>query len=114
MSTKTLADAANGPDWVLWVIGIVFACITILLLSGKGAWLIAGYNTASKEEQAKYNVKRLNLVFGLGMAVITALIFFMAALEEVLPAEFARVFGAVTVLDVVLMLVLANTICRKK
>jgi hypothetical protein len=27
------------------------------LISGHGSWLISGYNTASKEEKAKYNEK---------------------------------------------------------
>ena len=52
-----LSDISNGPDWVLWVVIILFAALSVLFLSGRGSWLIAGYNTASKEEKAKYNTK---------------------------------------------------------
>ena len=37
------------------VISIIFLIISILLLMGKGSFLIAGYNTASEKEKAKYN-----------------------------------------------------------
>lgn len=43
----------------MWIVHIVFALIFILLglvfIKGKGAFLIAGYNTSSKEEKAKYD-----------------------------------------------------------
>ena len=66
-----LSDISNGPDWVLWVVIILFAALSVLFLSGRGSWLIAGYNTASKEEKAKYNTKKLCRVFGAGMTAIT-------------------------------------------
>ncbi len=44
----TLRDISNGPEWVLYLVVAVFAGIAVLLLSGKGAWLIAGYNTDRK------------------------------------------------------------------
>ena len=47
----TLKDISNGPDWVIWVSGIILAIFSIILLTGRGANLIAGYNTASKEKR---------------------------------------------------------------
>ena len=40
---------------------LVLGCV---LLSGRGAWLIAGYNTMSPEEKAKYNEKALCRAMG--------------------------------------------------
>lgn len=60
---------------LLWVAGI-FALFGTLILIGKGDWLISGYNTASAEERAKYNIRRLRLVMGvtsLALAVIMLL-----------------------------------------
>ena len=54
-----LADLSTGPDWVVYVGFIIFAVLSIVLLSGHGSWLISGYNTASKEEKAKYNEKTM-------------------------------------------------------
>lgn len=50
-----LKDISAGPDWVVWIAFIVFAVFSIVLLLGRGSWLISGYNTASKRnEKAKY------------------------------------------------------------
>lgn len=109
----TLKDISNGPDWILWAVFIVFAAASIALLSGHGANLIAGYNTASEEEKNKYNTQKLCRVTGAGMAVITMLILVMAVGEAVLPASFAYIFLAITIIDCVAVIVLANTICKK-
>ena len=43
-------------------LAIVFFIIGIVILIGKGDWLIAGYNTASEEERKKVNIVRLRIV----------------------------------------------------
>lgn len=40
-------------------LGLVVIALAAVLLSGRGAFLIAGYNTASKKEKEKYNEKAL-------------------------------------------------------
>ena len=52
-----LADLATGSDRIVWIVFAIFAVLSITLLSGHGSWFISGYNTASKEEKAKYNEK---------------------------------------------------------
>lgn len=47
----TLKDISSGPDWIIWVVGIILAIFSIILLTGRGANLIAGYNTASKKKR---------------------------------------------------------------
>ena len=88
----TLKDISNGPDWVIWVSGIILAIFSIILLTGHGANLIAGYNTASKEEKDKYDAKKLSRVVGSGMAIIAVLVFVMGIFENILPASFAAIF----------------------
>ena len=55
----TLKDISNGPDWIMWVAFVILALMSIVLLTGRGAGLIAGYNTASKSEKSKYDEKKL-------------------------------------------------------
>jgi len=109
----TLKDISNGPSWIMWVAGILLAILSIVLISGHGANLIAGFNTASKEEKSRYNTKRMCRVVGIGMTLITIMIFVMTVWESVLPATFAKIFVAITVLDCIAIVVLANTICKK-
>ena len=51
----------------IFIVGlaIVFFIIGILILIGKGDWLIAGYNTASEEERKKVNIVRLRIVMAI-------------------------------------------------
>lgn len=114
MSGKTLAETATGPEWIIYVVGAIFVLLTILLLSGKGAGLIAGYNTASEEEKEKYNEKMLCRTVGGGFSIITVLIFIMAIFGNVLPASFANVFGVISIVDVIIIIILCNTVCKKK
>ena len=109
----TLKDISNGPDWLIWAVGILLAIISIVLISGHGANLIAGYNTASEEEKDKYDTKKLCRVVGIGMALITIMIFIMALWEAVLPASFSTVFLFATVADSIAIIVLSNTVCKK-
>lgn len=109
----TVADTAHGPDWILWVIIVLLAVISIILISGHGSGLIAGYNTASKKEKEKYDAKKLCRVTGIGMGIITLFVLFTEIFEDQLPAGFAYVLLFVIIIDVVVMMILCNTICRK-
>lgn len=114
MNGRTLADISTGPDWVLYVVIIVFAVISVFLLLGKGAWLIAGYNTSSDKQKQKYDEKKLCRVTGGGMLAATALLAVTAVFEDVLPAESAGIMVMAIFLDCIIMIILGNTICRKK
>ena len=98
----TLKDVSSGPGWVIWVVGIVLAIFSIILLTGHGANLIAGYNTASKEEKDKYDAKKLCRVIGSGMAIIAVLVFVMGIFENVLPASFAAISLVIVMIEIVL------------
>ena len=108
----TVKDISNGPAWIMWGGLIIFAIISVVLLMGHGANLIAGYNTASEEEKSRYDEKKLCRVTGIGMLVITVMIFIMAVWEAVLPAVFAYIFLGVVV-DCIVIIILMNTICKK-
>lgn len=114
MSGRTLADISTGPDWLLYLVVALFAVISLTLLLGRGSWLIAGYNTAPEEEKQRYNPKRLCRVTGGGIAVLTVLLAVMAAFQDTLPAEFAGVFAGAAVLVSVGIVILCNTVCRRR
>jgi hypothetical protein len=59
---------------VAYIIIAIFVICGIILLCGKGSWLIAGYNTASEEEKKKYDVKKLCRSMGV-MCLLLSIIF---------------------------------------
>ena len=88
-----LADLSTGPDWVVYVGFIIFAVLSIVLISGHGSWLISGYNTASKEEKAKYNEKKLCRTMGIGMSVIAILLLIMGGFEnDMYPESWTHIY----------------------
>ena len=108
-----LADLSSGPDWVVWIVFVIFAVLSIILLSGHGSWFISGYNTASNEEKEKYDEKKLCRTMGIGMSIISILILIMGLFESVLPAFFVYIAVGIIVVDVVVIIILGNTLCRK-
>ena len=98
--------------WIEWGIAVLFLILTVVFLSGKGAFLIAGYNTASSKETQRYDRKKLCRVVGAGMAVVTATIFCTLAMGENMPAWMPDVFLAITLVTAVVLLILCNTVCR--
>lgn len=109
----TLSDISQGSNLILWITFALFAIISMVLLLEHGSGLIAGYNTDSKEEQGKYDVKKLCRIIGIGMSVIAVLILFMEIFRSVLPACFAYIALTIIILDCILIITLANTICKK-
>lgn len=67
---------------MLMIITLIFAVLSIVFLLGKGSFLIAGYNTASKEEKQRYDEKKLCRLMGIGFFVITVGFFGISLLEE--------------------------------
>ena len=110
----TVAETANGPLWILWPMVGIFAILSIVLLTGHGSGLIAGYNTASQAEKDRYDEKKLCRVIGSGMLFITALIAVMALWGDTFPGYFHWILSGLIVADVIVLEVLANTICKKK
>ncbi len=71
---------------------LLMLVLSVILLCGKGAFLIAGYNTMGKEEQTRWNPKALCRAAGVMLLVIalscsTAMLLFVFG-QEALSAPF--------------------------
>lgn len=51
---------------------VVVLVLALLVMFGLGDFLISGYNTASAEKKARYNLPRLRVVTSLAVIAITA------------------------------------------
>ncbi|MFA9376069.1 MAG: DUF3784 domain-containing protein [Lachnotalea sp.] len=98
----------------MWFMVILFGIITVTLLSGKGGFLIAGYNLASKEEKAKYNEKKLSRVMGGCTGVIMIMFVIIAIFKDQFLDNFSWLLLTIIIMDVIVTMILANTICKSK
>lgn len=109
----TLHDISNGPSWIIWCVFALFVIMTITFFTGRGGGLIAGFNTMSKEEQAKYDVKKMCRGMGCGFLIIDIIILIMLLGENVLPAWFVYVFLTVVIADVIGLIIFGYFMCKK-
>ncbi|MCL2081822.1 MAG: DUF3784 domain-containing protein [Oscillospiraceae bacterium] len=102
------------PIWVSWATVALFAVLSSILLMGKGSFLIAGYNTKSKEHKAKYNAKKLCRVVGCGLSIITVIMGVGTYYEFELPLAIDWLIPWGYLGTIAVILILANTICGVK
>jgi hypothetical protein len=96
---------------VLVILALVFAVMGILVLAGKGDNLIAGYNTASREEREKIDIKRLRVLVG-GLLIVLAPLMILLLGNETMAS--AGSFGAIVFVLCIVVVILANTWAKKK
>lgn len=99
------------------VVTVVLLLVALLIRVGKGDKLIAGYNTASEKERAKYDVTRLRRVISWCLILITALLWLpnliRALTDHVKPVVYF-IWSTLILIVVIVTLVLANTWAKKK
>lgn len=89
--------------YTLIAITALLVVMGIVILLGKGDMLISGYNTASPEERAQYNIRRLRLVMGIGIIAVAGVVLLDAFLN-------LRWLIIATVLPIsILIVILSNT-----
>ena len=98
----------------IWIVIALLATFSVILLCGKGAFLIAGYNTSGKMEKARYDEKKLCRATGGGLGVITVMMAIGALHNFEIPADIRWLLWAIPLVVIAVMILLANTICRKK
>ena len=91
---------------------ILFVPLILLILSGRGDNLIAGYNTASEKEREQFNMKRLRLVIA-GILLATLILFWISVLmNDKDPYKFIVLIGMFPICFI--GIILANTWAKKK
>ena len=93
------------------ILAVLLVVMGIIILIGKGDNLIAGYNTASKEERAKYDIKKLRLLVG-GFAILLAPSLFIPASEPSMAGTLA--FACIAAVLCFVVVILCNTWAKKK
>lgn len=86
----------------------LFLILGILLWNGKGAFLIAGYNTSSKEEKSKYNEKAL-CRFVAKLMFFCAICMLLFALAPMVGSWLMWLTQAVMLLVIIAAVIYANT-----
>lgn len=104
------------------VLCVVCLILSVILLSGNGAWLIAGYNTAPYEEKEKYDDEKMSRAAGVLMLFATVLAAGLGAagyfvetgkMQEKFMLLPAAVFILLLFAGIVILSVYINKKCKK-
>lgn len=94
------------------IFAIIFIILAIIILIGKGDFLIAGYNTASEEEKKKVNIHRLRILVTI-VCVITA---GLCCLMDFIGEDTIKTLPVVVIYIavIIIFIILGNTWAKKK
>ena len=98
---------------ILWSLTAFLGIYSLILLSGHGSVLIAGFNTMTEDEKKAIDEKKLCFVAGIGTLISALVLFFMALLGPNIPNTTAIIAGSIIAIDAVVMVYIANTKCKK-
>ena len=95
-------DISMSVDLIIGIAcTVVVLILGLLIILGLGDNFISGYNTASEEKKARYNLKRLRMSTGIIIFVLTAAVWMCILLQ--LPEYFtAVVVGVVSLVAVII------------
>ena len=80
---------------------VVMLVLGLLIMFGLGDFLISGYNTASDEKKARYNLQRLRMSTGIIIFVLTAAVWATILLQ--LPDySTAIICGVISILMIII------------
>lgn len=96
-------DRGVAVDIFKFIIPLIFTILGLILRSGKGSFLIAGYNTSSKEEKEKYDEVALGKFMGNLLIAIAAIVFLTAVTEIYSVALFNFIVIAAPIVILVLV-----------
>ncbi len=92
-----------------YIVLALFIVLGIVILAGKGDFLIAGYNTAGKEKRDKINIKRLRLLIAILLFMSGVLMPFL-----VLEPMGSIAYAVIIMVSSFIVVYLANTWAMKK
>lgn len=94
-----------------FVISAIIIFFAIVILTGKGDGLMAGYNTASEEKRKKVNIKRLRL---LTSAMLFLASIFFCVMPFIRDNEVINLTSPIFLIVIFVFVILANTWAKKK
>lgn len=112
-----------GAIIFMCILTAAFLALGVALMFGKGSWFIAGYNTASEEEKATFDKKKLCRSMGTFCLVLSGMLVYLTyncfrvekgQMQEHDLIQVGFIFCAVVLAGVIIEMIYANKFCRKK
>lgn len=93
-------------------ITIIFVVLTIVLLTGRGSFLVAGYNTLSEKEKEGFDKKKVSRQAGWLLLIIDIPIITLNILDYL--NKMKDIYAIITLIYIILAVVIYMLISSKK
>lgn len=97
-----------------WIIVGLMAIMCVFLISGRGGWMVAGYNTMEKEEKVKFDEKKVCRSAGFSLLIVDTL---FTVLLIVIQTDFGKnniLAVSLTVAFIIIVFAITNCILTEK
>ena len=98
---------------ILWSLTAILGIYSLILLSGHGAALIAGYNTMTEDEKKTIDEKKLCFVMGISTSICALTMLYMAVLSPNITITTTIIASSIITIDMIVTIYIANTKCEK-
>ena len=98
---------------ILWSLTAFLGIYSLILLSGHGSVLIAGYNTMTEDEKKTIDEKKLCFVMGISTSVCALTMLYMAVLNPNITITTTIIASSIITIDLIVSIYIANTKCKK-
>ena len=98
---------------ILWSLTAFLGIYSLILLSGHGAALIAGYNTMTEDEKKTIDEKKLCFVMGISTSICALTMLYMAVLSPNITITTTIIASSIITIDLIVSIYIANTKCKK-
>ena len=98
---------------ILWSLTAFLGIYSLILLSGHGSVLIAGYNTMTEDEKKTIDEKKLCFVMGISTSICALTMLYMAILSPNITITTTIIASSIITIDMIVTIYIANTKCKK-
>lgn len=104
-----------ATEIIILMIALMFLIISVPLFCGKGKWLIAGYNTMSKEERKNFDEKKLCKAVGSLCVVCCIMVYLGYRVDTGLMKENDMLpFALFFIIGIIITLIIISRYINKK
>lgn len=108
LKPTTMSNNQLDNPVVVIILAVVMAVLSLMILLGKGDWMISQYRRLSPEERARYNIHRLRVVCGILILLLAIALPILVLLDA---NEY--IMGSVLITPTAIAVALSYTWCKK-
>lgn len=102
-----------SSDWIIWIVFAFIFGVSLVLISGRGSFLVMSKKTYYKKRRPMYDKEKSCRVIGSGTMFIAIIILFIAIFKNNISERFAYVAILLILVDYLITKIICKKTCKK-